>query len=155
MVSEELTCCSGAPRRATTTLIRLPASDSSGSQVFAQIANGQNASFYLDLSQRVRPSTDFGDYFMLASAGCGTLYAAWVTDQSGLNRVYVNRIDLADSCNIADFDASGLVNATDALAFTGAFAATDPAADVNHDQALDTMDVTDFYSAWSSVPHQP
>jgi hypothetical protein len=122
---------------------------------FSQVLAGQNASFWQDLSAQVHPTPGFGDYFMLTAVGCGRLYAAWVTDQSGTSQVYVNRINASGSCDVADADSSGLVNVDDALAFTTAFAGANPAADVNRDQHVDAEDAAAFYGAWNSVPHQP
>jgi hypothetical protein len=122
---------------------------------FSQISSGQHASFSAVLSALVPQNTGavFGDYHMLVSAGCGRLYAAWVTDQSGSPQAYVNRITLGSCPNPGDFDNNGLVNLDDLNAFLSAFSVGSASADVNQDQCTNSLDAITFIDAWRNSPH--
>jgi hypothetical protein len=98
-------------------------------------------------------SNFIGDYQGIATSQC-YVYPCFMSTQTHHYVMYVARILLPECLGtdtIADFNADGAINLSDAVAFVGAFTAGSPSADVNHDLVVNAADFAAYMNAYSAA----
>ncbi len=81
------------------------------------------------------------EYEWIAASGC-QVYVAYMSchEGDGFQNIYVSRVTLCP----ADVVADGTLDSADVAGFGAALSSGSPAADLNHDQAIDGLDVNCF-----------
>jgi hypothetical protein len=102
-----------------------------------------------------------GDYIGIAASGCYVYPCYPACWDNGLRPIdpadnparkwgwYVHRVTLI--CTLADFNADGGVDNTDAIAYFQKFLASDGIADMNGDGAIDVTDLALYQQEWSEA----